>query len=78
MPTPDAISHAFADARQAAGITGLRLHDLRREATSRFFERGFSIAEVASITGHKTWAILRRYTVLSPEAIAAKLAKVEA
>ena len=34
-------------------IKGLRFHDLRHEATSRLFEKGLSIMEVASITGHK-------------------------
>jgi len=30
------------------------LHDLRHEATSRFFEMGLSTEEVMRITGHKT------------------------
>ena len=30
-----------------AGIVGLRWHDLRREATSRLFEDGLSVTEVA-------------------------------
>jgi integrase len=41
-----------------AGIDGLRLHDLRHEATSRFFERGLNVMEVASVTGHKTLQML--------------------
>lgn len=43
----------------------LRLHDMRHEATSRLFEKGLSAMEVASITGHKTLAMLSRYTHLS-------------
>jgi integrase len=35
-------------------LSGIRLHDLRHEATSRFFELGLKTVEVASITGHKT------------------------
>ena len=47
--------------------------DLRHEATSRLFERGFTMMEVASITGHKTLAMLQRYTHLCPSALADKL-----
>lgn len=43
------------------------------EATSRFFEKGLNIMEVASITGHKTLAMLKRYTHLRAEDLAAKL-----
>lgn len=57
-----------------AGIDDLRFHDLRHEATSRLFERGvFDSMEVASITGHKTLAMLRRYTHLRAEDLARKL-----
>ena len=67
------ITHAMEAACKKAGIEDLRLHDLRHEATSRFFEMGLSIPEVATITGHKTWSMLRRYTQLKPEDIAQKL-----
>jgi integrase len=46
-------------------LHNLRLHDMRHEATSRLFEKGLSAMEVASITGHKTLAMLSRYTHLS-------------
>jgi len=47
------------------GIEGLRFHDLRHEATSRFVESGlFTDLQVASITGHKTLQMLKRYTHL--------------
>lgn len=46
---------------------------VEHEATSRFFERGFTMMEVASITGHKTLAMLKRYTHLSPQDLAEKL-----
>lgn len=56
------------------GITDLRFHDLRHEATSRFFEMGLSPLEVSSITGHKTLGMLRRYTHLDAAALATKIA----
>ncbi len=68
---PDSISQAFERVCKAAGIEGLTFHDLRHEATSRFFEQGFNPMEVASITGHKTLQMLKRYTHLR----AADLAK---
>lgn len=54
-------------------LTGVRFHDLRREATSRLFERGFDIMEAASVTGHKTLSMLKRYTNLRAEDLARKL-----
>jgi len=36
-------------------------HDLRHEAITRCFERGFSIAEVSAISGHKKMRMLQRY-----------------
>lgn len=69
----DSVTNYFALACEAAKIKGLRLHDMRHEATSRMFERGLSMMEVASITGHKTLSMLRRYTHLCPSNLAEKL-----
>jgi integrase len=75
MPAAATMTHEFAAACQAAGIKDLRFHDLRHEATSRLFERGLALPEVAAITGHKTWAMLKRYTHPKAEKIADKLAR---
>jgi len=69
----DGITQAFDRICQQAGIIGLNFHDLRHEATSRFFEKGLNIMEVASITGHKDLQMLKRYTHLRAEDLAAKL-----
>ena len=58
------VSTAFTRACQKVGIKGLRFHDLRHEGTSRLFEAGYQIPEVSLCTGHKDWAMLRRYTQL--------------
>ena len=63
----DAISQDFAKACRKAGISGLHFHDLRHEATSRLFEKGFDTMEVSTITGHKTLQMLKRYTHLRAE-----------
>jgi integrase len=69
----DAVSQAFAQACHKADISGLRFHDLRHEATSRFFENGFNVMEVAAITGHKTLQMLKRYTHLKAEDLAKRM-----
>jgi integrase len=56
-----------------AGIVGLRFHDLRHEAVSRFFELGLSVPEVALISGHKNPVVLLRYTHLRAQDLVAKL-----
>ncbi len=69
----DAISRAFCHVRDAVGITELRFHDLRHEATSRLFEKGLNPMEVAAITGHKTLQMLKRYTHLRAEDLVGRL-----
>ena len=70
---PDSISQAFERVCKAAGIEGLTFHDLRHEATSRLFEKGLGLMEVASITGHKTMQMLKRYTHLRAEDLVGRL-----
>ena len=54
-------------------LVDLTFHDLRHEATSRFFELGLDTPFVKKITGHKTYQMLDRYTHLRAEDIAEKL-----
>lgn len=70
---PDSVSQAFQRACQRVGILDLRFHDLRHEATSRFFEKGLNTMEVSTITGHKTLTMLKRYTHLKAADLAKKL-----
>lgn len=60
---------AFTRACRALKIVDLHFHDLRHEGTSRLFEAGFQIPQVALVTGHKDWKMLRRYTHLKPESL---------
>ena len=64
---PKSVSAAFTRACKVLGIADLRFHDLRHEATSRLFERGYQIHEVAQFTLHDSWNELKRYTNLKPE-----------
>ena len=68
----NAVRLAWERLRRRAGL-GLRFHDLRHEAVSRFFEKGLSLPEVAAISGHKDPRMLMRYTHPKAEAIAVKL-----
>lgn len=72
---PESMSQAFERACEAhrANISEIRFHDLRHEATSRLFEKGLNVMEVATITGHKTLDMLKRYTHLRAEDLAKKL-----
>jgi len=69
-------SKIWTEARKKAGIEGLRFHDLRHEATSRFVEAGLSDLEVSSITGHKSMQMLKRYTHLRTENLSDKIANI--
>jgi integrase len=69
----DSVTQSFSRACKRAGITNLHFHDLRHEATSRLFEKGLNVMEVALITGHKSLSMLHRYTHLKPESIVNKL-----
>lgn len=56
------------------GIQDLHFHDLRHEAISRLFELGsLDMMEVAAISGHKSLAMLKRYTHLKAQRLVRKL-----
>ena len=59
--SPSGVANAWVALRKAAGYPSIRFHDLRHEAISRLFEKGLSVPEVASISGHKTPSQLFRY-----------------
>ena len=58
---PNSASNAWIAAREIAGIDNITFHDLRHRAITDLFARGLTIEQVALISGHKTWAMLRRY-----------------
>lgn len=71
------VSTAFTRACQDVkpAIVDLTFHDLRHRATAQFFRMGLDIPRVALLTGHKTWAMLRRYTDIKPEDVHAAIRK---
>lgn len=66
----ETVSSAFREACLVLGITAedmpeddrLHFHDLRHEGVSRLFEMGKTIPQVASVSGHRSWQNLQRYT----------------
>lgn len=67
-------SNRWARVFARAGCPDLRFHDLRHEATSRFFERtSLSDLEIAKITGHQDPRMLMRYANLRASELARKL-----
>ena len=69
----EALKSSWRRACSRAGISDLRFHDLRHEATSRFSEKGLNVMEVAATTRHKDLRMLQRYTHLRAEDLARKL-----
>ena len=59
---------------QSLQIKDLHFHDMRHEAISRFFELGtLDMMEIAAISGHKSLAMLKRYTHLRANRLVHKL-----
>lgn len=53
------VGTAFRRACREIGVKNLHFHDLGHEGTSRLFEMGLAIEQVAFVTGHKDWKMLR-------------------
>ncbi len=58
----DTISANFTRACQFLEIDDLHFHDLRHDGISWLFEMGRTIPQVASVSGHRSWSSLQRYT----------------
>jgi integrase len=66
---PEWISDNFLLACRISKVEDLVFHDLRHEGISRLFELGWQIPQVALVSGHKKWEMLKRYTQLKPESL---------
>lgn len=56
------ISSSWAKACKFLGIKDLHFHDLRHDGVSRLFEMDWDIPRVASVSDHRDWNSLLRYT----------------
>lgn len=58
------VSASFTRACRFLEIEDLHFHDLRHDGVSRLFEMGWDIPKAASVSGHRDWNSMRRYTHL--------------
>jgi integrase len=65
-PSGDRATRGFRRAAQTIGRPELRFHDLRHVAGSRLLDAGASLPDVATVLGHKTLVVARRYAHSSP------------
>ena len=70
---PGTLKQSWVRLVKRAGINDLRFHDLRHEAISRLLEKGLTIPEAASVSGHKTASMLLRYAHPDPVKIRQKM-----
>lgn len=61
------IKTAFWNAVRAAGIKDFRFHDLRHCAVTNLRKAGVSDSVIMSISGHRTYAMFRRYNRIDRE-----------
>lgn len=63
------LNKSFLAAKKHAGITNFRWHDLRHTAASYLAMSGTSPLLISKILGHKTMAMVSRYSHLSPASV---------
>src|SRR5215510_6649641 len=61
------VKTAFDKACRLAGITNLRLHDLRHTASTNLRRAGVDATTAMKIVGHKSERMHRRYNTVEPE-----------
>ena len=65
LKEPIDIRTPFETALKKAEIEDFKWHDLRHSAASYLAMNGASLAEIAAVLGHKTLAMVKRYSHLS-------------
>ena len=71
--TTSGIKSAWKSFIKRLAINDFHFHDLRHEAISSLFERGFNAIEVATISGHRSMTMLKRYSHLNAHDLVKKL-----
>ncbi len=66
-PNPFYFDNAWREARAKAKLKDFRFHDLRHSCASYLAMNGATTAEIAAVLGHKTLAMVKRYSHLSDE-----------
>ncbi|HEX6465385.1 MAG TPA: site-specific integrase [Vicinamibacterales bacterium] len=71
------IRTAWENAREAAGLDGFQLRDLRHEAASRFEEAGVLTTDVSKFLGHRNLSTTTRYLNTTSRRLRLALLRVE-
>jgi integrase len=66
-PNPFYFDQAWRETREKAKLKDFRFHDLRHSCASNLAMNGATTAEIAAVLGHKTLAMVKRYSHLSDE-----------
>jgi len=64
---PIRFNNSFKKALKMARIKDFRFHDLRHDAASLLAQNGATLLEIASVLGHKTLAMVKRYSHLTED-----------
>lgn len=62
---PASLRTAWLFALKKSGVTDFKFHDLRHSAASYLAMNGASLMDIAAVLGHKTLAMVKRYSHLS-------------
>lgn len=76
MPTRSEIDYYWPRARDACGLPGVRLHDIRHSAATEMVNAGVDLATVGKVLGHKSAASTMRYSHHATALQAAALGKI--
>jgi integrase len=63
---PTRVTDRFRKMCKRAGVANFNFHDLRHVGITALFERGYSIQDVAIMSGHRDWKQLKDYVVDKP------------
>ena len=63
------LGRTFTLARERAGLSDFRFHDLRHTFATRLVHRGVDLYKVQRLLGHKTGLMTQRYAHHSPESL---------
>lgn len=83
FPSPDDpnrprnIWQAWDVARKLAGLPDFRFHDLRHTAATEMLRAGVDSRIVATVLGHRSLNMMRRYAHVAPELVVAAAKKVQ-
>ena len=69
---PNSVTQNFRRVCQTLGLP-FCFHTIRHRAITRFIEKGLSLPQAASISGHKDPSMLQRYVHLDPSGLAKML-----